>query len=66
MIRSKAINEFINTFTQQVFGTSLEDAKLEHRCVMCGALVGEFNDDLSLKEYDISGMCQNCQDDTFK
>lgn len=27
--------------------------------------VGEFRDELSRKEFGISGMCQNCQDEVF-
>ena len=35
------------------------------RCVTCGKDATEFNDDLSRKEYTISGMCQVCQDGVF-
>jgi hypothetical protein len=33
----------------------------------CGkpVLVNEFRDELSLKEYRISGLCQQCQDEIF-
>lgn len=36
-------------------------------CPMCGKLIDRttFKDDLSLKEFRISGMCQACQDDIF-
>ena len=37
-------------------------------CMTCGktGIVAEsFRDDLSKKEYSISGMCQSCQDDIF-
>jgi len=34
-------------------------------CVTCGGEVGEFRDELSQKEYRISGMCQKCQDSIF-
>lgn len=34
-------------------------------CVTCGGEVGEFRDELSVKEYGISGMCQKCQDSVF-
>jgi len=36
-------------------------------CVFCGAIVeaDDFEDDLSRKEYTISGMCQKCQDHAF-
>jgi len=34
-------------------------------CVMCGGPVEGFRDELSQREYGISGMCQNCQDSVF-
>ena len=34
-------------------------------CPTCGKEVGEFRDDLSRKEFTISGMCQSCQDSMF-
>ncbi len=37
------------------------------RCPMCGEFVTpeEFRNEVSMKEFLISGMCQDCQDDTF-
>ena len=37
------------------------------RCPFCNKMVllDEFKDDLSRKEFEISGLCQTCQDDTF-
>lgn len=34
-------------------------------CSFCGKPVYRFKNDLSLREYQISGMCQNCQDKVF-
>tara|TARA_R110000822_G_scaffold49147_1_gene128898 strand:+ start:300 stop:494 length:195 start_codon:yes stop_codon:yes gene_type:complete len=34
-------------------------------CPTCAGPIGEFKDDLSSKEYQISGMCQTCQDKMF-
>jgi hypothetical protein len=40
-----------------------------NRCIPapigCGKAVGPFRDRLSLKEYTISGLCQECQDKVF-
>ena len=40
----------------------------EPACPWCGVHVsaGSFGDTLSRKEYRISGMCQSCQDKTFR
>lgn len=37
----------------------------EKKCPLCKQPIGKFKDELSLKEYYISGMCQGCQDKTF-
>ena len=41
----------------------------ECKCPFCGKKIdpeNEFRDKLSRKEFEISGMCQKCQDDIFK
>ena len=42
--------------------------KDEGKCPYCGRMVDleEFRDELSFKEFQISGLCQNCQDNFFK
>lgn len=37
-------------------------AILEYKCPLCKQPIGKFRDALSQKEYQISGMCQVCQD----
>ena len=34
-------------------------------CSWCGKPTAEFRDELSRREYTISGFCQECQDKTF-
>lgn len=48
----------------QVFPDALKkiDAGL---CPTCGTPVGEFRDEASVREHQISGMCQACQDRVF-
>ena len=36
-----------------------------HQCVFCGGPAVVFDSILSHKEYNISGMCQTCQDGFF-
>lgn len=36
-----------------------------HKCFGCVEPNFKFTDDLSIQEYDISGLCQDCQDDVF-
>lgn len=37
-----------------------------HRCAYCGQLVEKLRDQLSVKEWHISHLCQECQDSVFK
>ena len=40
--------------------------KISHdRCVSCDGVATDFKDDLSRREYSISGLCQKCQDEVF-
>lgn len=47
------------------FGRSRTLAKAGSQCVSCGMLANSFRDDVSRKEYRISGLCQTCQDNVF-
>lgn len=52
---------------QAGFGKEVEAVEL-NRCPICGIKINmiEFRDALSKKEYEISGLCQRCQDDIFE
>jgi hypothetical protein len=41
--------------------------KAQGRCPFCGKEVNpmEFRDEISWREFEISGLCQRCQDDFF-
>ena len=43
----------------------LADRIMQGVCTFCAITLDEFRDELSAKEYSISGMCQTCQDKTF-
>jgi hypothetical protein len=34
-------------------------------CVLCRKVADKFRDELSVKEFGMSGLCQECQDDYF-
>lgn len=38
---------------------------IDDTCIACGLLVESFDDELSAREYTISGLCQACQDSVF-
>ena len=49
----------------QLFGRSRTLALAGNQCVKCGESATDFRDELSQKEYGISGFCQSCQDGVF-
>lgn len=63
-MNNKAVRQVMRTLADR------PHAKLERRCVIapvgCGKPITKFNDELSEKEYGISGLCQACQDRIFK
>ena len=58
----------IDAMLTSVFGVDRVKTISGGTCVSCDAediIASSFDDDLSRKEYSISGMCQSCQDDVF-
>jgi len=61
MSKSPQMEAYLNTIVPH------RELYMSHqRCVSCGCHAGWFKDDLSAKEYTISGLCQQCQDDIFE
>lgn len=46
-------------------GISRQDAAKQKICPLCRKPAVEFRDALSVRENEISGMCQECQDSVF-
>lgn len=67
MRRSKENQNFIDTFAKKSFGRTEKEAREKGICVCCGNPIDveNFRNILSREEYEISGLCQKCQDDTF-
>ena len=59
----------IESFLEQLTGVDRKNAITQDRCVPppigCGKPVGEFRDEISRREFSISGLCQSCQDSFF-
>lgn len=62
--REEVARDFENKPAGRIF-TQAADQIRRGICPTCGKEVGEFRDALSRKEYEISGMCQSCQDKVF-
>jgi hypothetical protein len=56
-------SEEITQFLQKTFNRT-ESIKSDI-CVSCGKQATQFRNDLSKREYTISGLCQSCQDSVF-
>jgi uncharacterized CHY-type Zn-finger protein len=65
MSKSTEMNKFLNEMTNITFGRERETSISTRMCVTCGNSADYFRDTLSMSEYNISGMCQVCQDRTF-
>jgi len=64
--KAPEIADLLNSFLLP--GMSREDHIEEGLCATCAAFdikESSFRDGLSVKEYQISGMCQKCQDSVF-
>jgi hypothetical protein len=59
--KSKEIDDLLTSLS----GISRQDAAKQEICTWCKQSIGTFKDKLSIREYQISGLCQKCQDNTF-
>ena len=59
------LDKFKEEMAMSIFGRSPSLAKATGQCVKCGEFNLEFNDELSRREYEISSLCQCCQDQLF-
>lgn len=57
----------IDDFITQVTGIDRKGSIERNKCVFCkkDVVTTDFRDTISLKEYTISGICQQCQDEVF-
>jgi hypothetical protein len=65
MEKNENLEQFVDDFTKRNFGRTLSESQKQKVCVGCGKPIKGFKDVLSQREYEISGLCQECQDDVF-
>lgn len=56
--------KIMEAFGLKGFADKVDDSK----CPFCGKVIhpnAEFRDDISRREFNLSGLCQGCQDKTF-
>jgi len=66
MAKPEFRNSEIRKFTNKLCGVDVEESIRIDRCIAppigCGKAAESFKDEISRKEFAISGMCQECQD----
>lgn len=73
-MKSEIRKEYNRLFSPRMVGMgSLQNLRsaihhtiIDHKCSWCNQPDFNFKDDLSSKEYQISALCQKCQDKTFR
>lgn len=60
-MKSDEMNEAIKS----LFGVDINASIVTKVCTLCKRPATDFRDELSKKEFEISGMCQDCQDEVF-
>ena len=63
--KSPEMTKAIDDLTEKFFGKSRSDSIREAVCVSCKNPATQFRDEISRKEFTISGLCQTCQDQIF-
>ena len=64
--KSPQTEAILEAFSEMFLAKPRSKAFPTKTCVMCGGSADVFTNKLSEKEYSISGMCQNCQDNFFE
>lgn len=58
-------SEGVESLIRATAGKDRRSTILSRSCMLCNQDAVEFRDELSRREYAISGMCQKCQDKVF-
>ena len=64
-MKTAAMENVLDDMAKELFGRGRKVAMDNQMCVICGGDANHFDDELSRREYGISGMCQSCQDGVF-
>jgi len=65
MSKSPEMQAFLDQVTELTFGRKRSQCLTTRSCVFCGRPAEHFRDAISEKEFGISGICSQCQDETF-
>jgi len=60
------LQKLLDLFSTPTYEESFAAAKASTTCIMCGKPARVFRDTCARLEYDLSALCQSCQDEYFK
>ena len=63
--RNPALQKALDQLGIEAYGRTNGESISTDTCIRCGKPAGSFKDQISLREYRISGLCQPCQDIVF-
>lgn len=58
--------ELLAIFSAESYDARYAQAKANHTCIRCEGRAIIFRDALARLEYEVSALCQKCQDECFK
>jgi hypothetical protein len=64
--KSEPMQKALDNLAEGLFGMKKTDAVYGKNCVACKKQAVNFRDSISIREYQISGLCQECQDKVFE
>ena len=63
---SFGLNDFKEEMAMMMFGRSFALAQVGKQCVVCGKRAESFSCDRAAREWNISSMCEPCQNEVFE
>lgn len=63
--KTNKIWDMLNDLSDSLYGRSTTESIGSDVCVRCGKPATAFRDEISKREFSISGLCQECQDFVF-
>ena len=65
--KSEQIKKLLDFLSMEIGTSNISrtTAKSQSKCCKCGGDASVFKDELSKREYKLTGWCQTCQDDFF-
>jgi len=64
--KMKTLDELIDKLTHETAKSRYSKAKAEKTCVLCRNPAVSFRTTVAKLEYNVSGLCQDCQDKYFQ